>query len=200
MINCIVIDDDEDIVNVFCELLSVVKVDVLATSNDGKNAVDLYEKHKPDIVFSDLQMERCDGYYVVETIKDVFPDARIALITGDSNAVNSPLLKLLKIPIIKKPFDTHEIKQLVTDIFLIDPTLPNSFEIQYKFKNDVNVYSCNVNYQQYRNFKLLPVIEECIISDIEKNAPSDDEMEKALEMAVENDTSKIRNLSEVVRS
>jgi len=194
-----VIDDDVDIVDVFCELLNVVNVDVLGIGNDGDDALALYEKHNPDIVFTDLQMDRCDGYYVVETIKDVYPNAKIAVITGDLNAISSPILNLLKVPIIKKPFDTHEIKQLINDIFLMDHTMPSSFEIQYKFVNDVNVYSCTVNYQQYRNFKTLPVIEECMVTDSCKNIlSSHTEMENALELAVKNDVTHIRNLSEVV--
>lgn len=199
MVNCIVIDDDVDIVDVFCELLNVVNVDVLGIGTDGDAALTLYEKHNPDIVFTDLQMDRCDGYYVVETIKDVYPDAKIAVITGDLNATSSPILNLLKIPIIKKPFDTHEIKQLINDIFLIDNTMPSSFEIQYKFLNDVNVYSCTVNYQQYRNFKSLPVIEDCMVVDSsKKKSISHNEMENALQLAVANDVTHIRNLSEIV--
>jgi len=199
MVSCIVIDDDVDIVDVFCELLKVVNVDVLGIGNDGDDALKLYEKYNPDIVFTDLQMDRCDGYYVVETIKDVYPDAKITVITGDLNVTSSPILNLLKVPIIKKPFDTHEIKQLINDIFLMDHTMPSSFEIQYKFVDDVNVYSCNVNYQQYRNFKTLPVIEECMVVDSRKNAPSNStEMENALKLAVKNDVTSIRDLSEIV--
>jgi len=194
-----VIDDDVDIVDVFCELLKVVNVDVLGIGNDGDDALKLYEKYNPDIVFTDLQMDRCDGYYVVETIKDVYPDAKITVITGDLNVTSSPILNLLKVPIIKKPFDTHEIKQLINDIFLMDHTMPSSFEIQYKFVDDVNVYSCNVNYQQYRNFKTLPVIEECMVVDSRKNTPSNStEMENALKLAVKNDVTSIRDLSEIV--
>jgi len=192
-----VIDDDSDIVEVFCELLKVVDVDVLGIGYDGEDALTLYEKHKPDIVFTDLQMDRCDGYFVVETIKDVYPDAKIAVITGDLNVISSPLLNLLKVPIIKKPFETHEIKQLINDIFLTDHTIPVSFEIQYKFNNDLNVYSCTVNYQQYLNFKSLPVIQECMIVDTSKNEHSV-EMENALQLAVQNDTTSIRELSEIV--
>ena len=199
MVSCIVIDDDVDIVDVFCELLNVVNVDVLGIGNDGDDALALYEKHHPDIVFTDLQMDRCDGYYVVEAIKDVYPTAKIAIITGDLNATSSPILNLLKVPIIKKPFDTHEIKQLINDIFLMDHTMPSSFEIQYKFVNDVNVYSCTVNYQQYQNFKTLPIIEECMVTDSLKNTSSSHtEMENALELAVKNDVTRIRNLSEIV--
>lgn len=198
MVNCILVDDDQDIVDVFSELLHMIDVDVLATCNNGKKAVELYKKHKPDLVLTDLQMPEYDGYYVVENIMDIDPNAKLIIVTGDFNARNSPLLRLLNVPIISKPFESNNVKQLITDIFLQENILPSSFEIQYKFKEDVDFYTCTVNYQQYRNFKLLPVIQECEISPIQKNTKLlHDEMENALNLAMENDVSHIRKLSEI---
>jgi len=74
------------------------------------------------------------------------------------------------------------------------------FEIQYRFRDDSNLYSCIVTYTQYRNFKKLPVIQECTIAKI-KQEPSgfnEFEIQNALNLAVKNDISHIRNLSEVV--
>ena len=198
MVNCILIDDDQDIVDIFLELLHVIGIEILATGNDGKDAVELYKKHKPDLVLSDLQMPGYDGYYAVENIKDIDSKAKFIIITGDLNVRNSPLLNLLNIPIIHKPFDVHQIKQVLTDIFLRENELPGSFEIPYRFKEDVNYYTCTVNYQQYRNFKLLPVIEECEIISAQKNTKLlSDEMQNALNLAIKNDVSHIRNLSEI---
>lgn len=198
MVNCILIDDDPDIVDVFSELLHVIGMDILATGNDGKDAVELYKKYKPDLVLTDLQMPRYDGYYAVENIKDLDSKAKFIIITGDLNARNSPLLNLLNIPIIHKPFDAHQIKQTITDILLQENELPGSFEIQYRFKEDVNLYTCTVNYQQYRNFKLLPIMDECDIASTQKNTELFyNEMENALNMASKNDVSHIRNLSEI---
>lgn len=192
------IDDDQDIVDVFSELLQLIDVDIIATGNDGKDAVELYRKYRPDLVFTDLQMPEYDGYYVVENVKDIDPNAKLAIITGNLDARNSPLFNLLNIPIILKPFNTHDIKQLIVDIFLQDYNLPSSFEIQYKFKEDVNFYTCTVNYPQYRNFKKLPIIQECEITPIQKNTELlYDQMQIALNLATENDVSLIRNLSEI---
>lgn len=192
------IDDDQDIVDVFSELLQLIDVDIIATGNDGKDAVELYRKYRPDLVFTDLQMPEYDGYYVVENVKDIDPNAKLAIITGNLDARNSPLFNLLNIPIILKPFNTHDIKQLIVDIFLQDYNLPSSFEIQYKFKEDVNFYTCTVNYPQYRNFKKLPIIQECEITPIQKNTELFyDQMQIALNLATENDVSLIRNLSEI---
>ena len=199
MVNCILIDDDQDIVDVFSELLHVIDMDILATGNDGKDAVELYKKHKPDLVLTGLQMPRYDGYYAVENIKDMDSTAKFIIIAEDLNVRNSPILNLFNIPIIHKSFDINRIKQTIADIFLQENKFPESFEIQYKFKEDVNLYTCTVNYQQYRNFKLLPIIEKCDIAPTQKNPKLFyNEMQNALNLATEDDVSHIRKLSEIV--
>ena len=199
-LNCIIIDDDQNIVDVFRDLLGIIDVNVLATGNDGKDAVNLYKKHNPDIVFTDLQMPEYNGYYVVEAIKDLNPDAKLVVVTGDPDAVYSNLFDLLHVPVVNKPFDIAQIKKIITDIHSKNNSiLP--FEIRYKFKDDINYYSCTVTYPQYRNFKRLPIIEECEIIITQKTLqPHEDEMQRALDLVMQNDTSHIRKLSELVHS
>ncbi len=61
MVNCIVIDDNQNIVNVFSDLLEISGIEVIATGTDGLKAVELYEKYNPDVIFVDLVMPRYDG-------------------------------------------------------------------------------------------------------------------------------------------
>lgn len=198
MVSCIIIDDDQDIVDVFCELLKIIKVNVLATGNNGKEAVGLYEKYSPDIVFTDLEMPKYDGIYVIENIKDKNPNAKLIVVTG--NITNSGTLNSLKIPIIVKPFDGDVIKNVIKEIFTTDNDLPATLQIQYKFKEEENKYSCTATYEQYRNLKKLPIIDMCEITyNEEENKEADvNEMQKALDLAFKNDISHIRDLSEIV--
>ena len=50
MISAIVIDDENDVLEVFCEYLKVKNVNVLAKGRNGKDAIELYQKLKPDVV------------------------------------------------------------------------------------------------------------------------------------------------------
>ena len=72
------------------------------------------------------------------------------------------------------------------------------FKIQYKFQDDAQIYHCVVLYEQYRNFCALPIIQECKIIKGNQTATkkSLDEIQKALDMAYQKDTSHIRKLSE----
>jgi len=119
MVNCIVIDDNQGIVDVFCDLLNLIGLDVLGTGTDGMDAVKLYEKHRPDLIFIDLLMPRYDGLYAIRNIKEIDPNAKIVVTTGDITMSESDLLDSYKVTtVIYKPFDVYKIKQVVADIFL----------------------------------------------------------------------------------
>ena len=118
MINCIIIDDSQDIVNVFSDLLKISDIEVIATGTDGKEAVELYEKYSPDVIFVDLIMPKYDGFYAIQNIRKIDPDAKIIVVTGDLNTDEGDLLDLHKVTaVIFKPFDMHAVKQVIADIF-----------------------------------------------------------------------------------
>ena len=119
MVNCIVVDDDQSIVDVFCELLNLIGLDVLAKGTDGQDAVKLYEKYHPDLIFVDLIMPRYDGFYAIKNIRETNPNAKIVVITWNLMMEESDLLDSLKVmAVIYKPFDVQKIKQVVVDVFL----------------------------------------------------------------------------------
>ena len=71
MVKVIVVDDDVDTVEVFCEYLEIKEITVLGRGYNGKTAVELYEKHKPDVALLDVMMPEYDGFYALENIKKI---------------------------------------------------------------------------------------------------------------------------------
>ena len=198
MVNCIVIDDDQNILDLFCDFLDVLKIEVLATGKNGMEAVELYEEYTPDIVFTDLAMPNYDGQYAVENIKDKNQNAKIIVVTANSKDYEINLFEMLNIPVISKPFGTDMLKQAISDISENENPMPVSFKIKYKFKDDLDYYLCIVNYEQYRNFKKLDIMEECeIVYKNNENLKSEKEIQKALDLAAQNETSQIHDLSEI---
>lgn len=61
MARVIVVDDDPDTVEVFSEYLKLKGIDIVGTGSDGKEAVDLYQEFKPDIIILDMKMPEYDG-------------------------------------------------------------------------------------------------------------------------------------------
>ena len=82
MVRVTVIDDDLDTVKVFSEFLRIKGINVVGTGNNGKEAVELYKKFKPDITITDMKMPEYDGKYAIKEIKKIDPLAKIIVVTG----------------------------------------------------------------------------------------------------------------------
>ncbi len=110
MITAAIIDDDRDTVDVFTEFLLMHKVKVVAVGYDGMDAVKIYKKYRPDVVFLDLEMPRYDGIYGLREIRAMDPHAIVAIVTADLNKdAEERLSGFDPAEIIFKPFDTDKI-------------------------------------------------------------------------------------------
>jgi two-component system NarL family response regulator len=54
---------------------------VIAEANDGQQALELYRKHKPDLVVMDYQLPQLNGAEATAAICREFPDARIIVLS-----------------------------------------------------------------------------------------------------------------------
>ena len=111
-ISAIVIDDDKDLKDIFVELLQINNVNVVGTGDNGKQAFELYQKHKPDVVFMDVMMPEYDGLYGLKNIGEYDPNAVIVLVTGSVN-VGNMLDNCKATTILPKPIDMDKIKSIV---------------------------------------------------------------------------------------
>ncbi len=110
MTTAIVIDDDVDTVEVFCEYLELKNIQVLGKGYNGKEAVELYKKYSPDVVFLDLMMPQYDGMYALENIRKIDPTAKIIVITADTKYETGEKLDTLRpTAVFIKPFNIDKI-------------------------------------------------------------------------------------------
>ena len=106
----IIVDDDNTLVKVFEQYLKLNNINVLGQCYDGKEAVTLYEKLKPDVVLLDIMMPHHDGFYALEKIKEIDPDAKVIAVTADLTEDTEKRLENLKVSgIIYKPYDMKDI-------------------------------------------------------------------------------------------
>jgi two-component system NarL family response regulator len=54
---------------------------VVAEAGNGLEAIDAYEKHRPDVTLLDLRMPQMEGVEVVRRIRDKDPAARVIILT-----------------------------------------------------------------------------------------------------------------------
>ena len=57
-------------------------MELVAEADNGRDAVDLFRKHRPDVTLMDLRMPVLDGIAAVKLIREEFPDARIIALTS----------------------------------------------------------------------------------------------------------------------
>jgi two-component system chemotaxis response regulator CheY len=197
MTSVIVIDDNKDIVNSMSELLEIYGIDVVGKGYNGLEGVDLYKKLQPDAVLLDLMMPEYDGLYALKEIRKINPKSVILIVTGGaSQSITDGLKTLQPNKIIHKPIDVNSL----VEIILEETTSTMPFKIQYVFKDDPKSYTCVMTNDQYKNFKELPVLQECkILKNDEENIEAyKQEMQKALNLAAENDLTHIQKLSQLV--
>ena len=122
MTNAIVIDDDFDTVEVFCEYLELKNIHVLGKGHNGKDAVDLYKKLNPDVVFLDVLMPDYDGFYALEKIRQVNPKAHVIMVTASLTAQTEDKLKELNASaIIFKPYEIDQVLETVNRVLKQTP-------------------------------------------------------------------------------
>jgi len=119
----IVIDDDRVSTQLFRDVLRIIGVDVLAIGFDGKDAVRLYKKYNPNIVFTDIMMPENDGFYALREIRKLDPNAKVIAVTADFTAESATRLKEMNITaVIYKPYDIQDIKRVLFEKYQIKIT------------------------------------------------------------------------------
>jgi len=119
-VTTIVVDDDIKTVSVFSELLKISGLNVVAQGYDGKDAVRLYKKYRPDIIFTDILMPENDGFYALEEIRKLDPHAKVVAVTADLTNETATRLEELNISaVVYKPFDIQDIKKVLYEKYQI---------------------------------------------------------------------------------
>ena len=127
MTTAIVVDDEKDVLDVFCEYLSVKDINVLATGNNGLDAVNLYKRFKPDVVLMDLIMPQYNGFYGLEKIRQYDPNSKVIIFSASLTPEYIKILREMKASAItQKPYDMDLVIKLIGKIIngkAIDLTL-----------------------------------------------------------------------------
>lgn len=111
--SCVIVDDDEDIVTIYSDILTNEGIKVLATGKDGKEAIELYKKHKPKFILLDMKMPKFDGKHAIKEIKAFDANAIIIIMTAYTEL--EPNLEDV-FAVMEKPGDVSGVIELLKDI------------------------------------------------------------------------------------
>jgi CheY-like chemotaxis protein len=110
LIRAVVIDDDKETIQLFSELLTSNGIKVVGKGYNGQDAVFLFQKLKPDVLFLDILMPVFDGIFALQKIRDIDSQANIIVIYDKlSIGKEIELNRLNPSAIIREPIDVDDI-------------------------------------------------------------------------------------------
>ncbi|RPI21522.1 MAG: DNA-binding response regulator [Chloroflexota bacterium] len=102
-------------------------IELVGEAVDGREAVALFSKFKPDIILMDLVMPKMDGIEATRVITGEHPDARILVLTSFINdEYLFPAIKAGALGYLLKEADPKELIQSIHQIYLGRPSLDPS--------------------------------------------------------------------------
>ena len=117
MAKILIADDSDAIRLVLKDILSIGEHEIVAEATDGTEAVELYQKHNPQIFLLDLAMPKKDGLTVVNEVMAYDANAKIILITAsDDQKVINECLRNGATSYISKPFDFNGVLKSIKEI------------------------------------------------------------------------------------
>jgi CheY-like chemotaxis protein len=112
----LIVDDDPVFADLVGSMLALGPHRV-QTANGGKQALDLLESGKFDLVMTDFNMPGMDGDELATAIKALNPAQPVALVTGEAEFLRTRGARLESVDvIINKPFTLEELRQAVAKL------------------------------------------------------------------------------------
>lgn len=105
-VKVLAVDDSNFMLTMISAYLEGSRFELVATAKNGKEAVEQYKQHKPDLVLLDIVMPEETGIEALEKLLAVDPSARAVMVSslGTEQAVMDCLKKGAK-NFLQKPFE-----------------------------------------------------------------------------------------------
>ena len=159
--NILVVDDDAIILDSISELLKLEGYDV-ASAASAETALKHLSERPCQLVLSDVNMPSTNGFELLRTVRNKYPDTVVVLITGYGtieNAVES--IKMGAYHYVTKPIIDEEIKLIVTRALQQHHLLAENLELreqlglQFNFDNIIGQ-----DYKMKKLFELAKVVAD----------------------------------------
>lgn len=126
----LVIEDEKNIREVLDEILSSAGHSVTQAEN-GPEGIELFQKHKIDLVITDLGIPGLSGWEVADKIKAINPDTPVILSTGWGVNSDQHALKKENVDrMINKPYNMQQILALIGELLASRRTQDKKQEVQ----------------------------------------------------------------------
>jgi two-component system chemotaxis response regulator CheY len=113
----LVVDDSNVIRNKIARTLDLEGVEVIGTARNGREAVGLFAKHRPELVTMDITMPEMDGTQCIREILKLRSDTLILVISALSDKATAiAALKQGAHGFLCKPFEDRELNDSVAEL------------------------------------------------------------------------------------
>lgn len=111
------VDDSIVVLKMLEKTLLKLDCQVSVTARNGKDAVNLYQEHKPELVFMDITMPIKSGLEAAAEIMGLDPQARIIMLTAMGDAEIMARAREIGVrDFLQKPFDEQMIKDTLVKL------------------------------------------------------------------------------------
>ena len=110
----ILADEDKNFLNQMVKNFNE-EYNILATTQDGEELIKLINSLKPDVVVMDIVLQNCDGFKVLESVKDTATNIVVQSSLSIDGFINKAISLGAKYYCIK-PFDVSTLKERIDDI------------------------------------------------------------------------------------
>jgi len=109
MIKVLIADDEQGMRMIIRKFLEKSGgFEIVAEAQNGQQALELHEKHKPDVIFMDVEMDIMDGLTAAKEIADINPRCRIIFATAhEKYALDA--FQIFAFDYLVKPFDMERV-------------------------------------------------------------------------------------------
>lgn len=116
---CMVVDDSAFMVKNLKRMLESFDAEVIATAEDGTEAVEIVENKagELDFITLDITMPEMDGLEALEKIKELAPDIKVVMVSamGQEDTVKKSVMKGAE-HFIVKPFEREDVHEKLEDV------------------------------------------------------------------------------------
>ena len=110
----LIVDDSNVMRNMVGQILKSEKYEICGEAGDGVEAIELFNKIKPDVMTLDINMPKKNGIEVLKEIMESNPEARIVMLTseGQKSSVVEAIALGAKDYIVKPPVRKNVLEKL----------------------------------------------------------------------------------------
>jgi two-component system response regulator YesN len=167
MYKLMLVDDEEDVREGVVQEINwqAYGFEVVDKAENGQEALELMEKHVPDIVVTDIQMPFMNGLQMAELVRQKYPMTKIIILTGhDEFEYAQKAVKLHIDEYVLKPFSSQELLQAILKV-------KNRMDEEIAQKEDMQILK-----EHYR--ESLPVLREAFLASLLTRKLSSEEIKE----------------------